>query len=138
MKREFGDDLYLLFKALKTDIGSSSVWLQKGSDEPLTTVQSNIQELVLVCFRQNYHLFPDLRDENGFFSHAKLPLDSSSVPRRFLVDKSLKGISGCFSIQSVVLILLHDSCLFVMCLLFLMQHLPALLPAQQMCLTTQL
>ncbi|XP_057527868.1 formin-like protein 5 isoform X3 [Amaranthus tricolor] len=94
MKREFGDDLYLLFKALKTDIGSSSVWLQKGSDEPLTTVQSNIQELVLVCFRQNYHLFPDLRDENGFFSHAKLPLDSSSVPRRFLVDKSLKASSS--------------------------------------------
>ncbi|CAO2813280.1 unnamed protein product [Amaranthus hypochondriacus] len=94
MKREFGDDLYLLFNAFKTNIGSSSVWLQKGSDEPLTTVQSNIQELVLVCFRQNYHLFPDLKDQNVFFSHAKLPLDSSSVPRRFLVDKSPKASSS--------------------------------------------
>ena len=80
MKKEFGEDLYLSLKIFKTDIGLSEVWLQRGTDEPSTILQSMPQELILGCFRKNYHLFP-------------------SVPRRYLADKSPKGSSvKCFSL----------------------------------------
>ncbi|XP_056699653.1 formin-like protein 3 isoform X2 [Spinacia oleracea] len=96
MKKELGECvLYLSFKADKIDIRSSAVWLkQRGSHETTITQQSNLQELVLVCLRMSYHLFPGFTEQNGCTSHAKLHFHQYSVPRRFLADKSPKAPSS--------------------------------------------
>lgn len=100
--KELGDcDFYLSLKTDKIEIGSGAVWFkQREPDKILTTLRSNLQELVSGCLRKNYHRFPNFSEQDGRTSRAKLAFDQSSTPRRYLAEKPPKG-----SILDAVLVL---------------------------------
>ncbi|XP_048492444.1 formin-like protein 5 isoform X2 [Beta vulgaris subsp. vulgaris] len=93
--KELGDcDFYLSLKTDKIEIGSGAVWFkQREPDKILTTLRSNLQELVSGCLRKNYHRFPNFSEQDGRTSRAKLAFDQSSTPRRYLAEKPPKASS---------------------------------------------
>ncbi|XP_021730826.1 formin-like protein 3 isoform X1 [Chenopodium quinoa] len=95
MKKELGDCiLYLSLKTGEINIGSSIILSKQRPHGTLTSLQSNLQELVLGCIRKNHHLFRGLSEQDGCTRNAKLHSHQYRFPRRYLAEKSSKVASS--------------------------------------------